>query len=287
MTRREFRDSIERPADSLLIAPLALDALSAALARRLGYSAVYLGGGGLGYARAVSEALLTMSEVAEATRAITERVDIAVVVDGTNGFGDAIHTARATRLIEQAGATAIELEDQLAPKRAHHHKGIDHIVPLAEMVGKLEAAVEARVDRDFLIIARCNALNHDGLTDALERSAAYAEAGADMLLLFPKTRAEFDALAAETTLPLVAMLPVEGSQDDLIAGGYTLGLDPFSATVRAYAAIKEGYEALRRGAFRQDWDEALEQLKEVGQTIGIERLYDIEARTTERERYEA
>jgi 2-methylisocitrate lyase-like PEP mutase family enzyme len=286
MTHGEFRRRIARPAGELLVAPLALDALSAALAKRIGFSAVYLGGGGLGFARATSEALLTTTEVAEATRAITERVDIAVVVDGTNGFGDAIHTARAVRMIEQAGAAAIEIEDQLAPKRAHHHKGHDHIVSLEEMVGKIEAAVEARVDPEFTIIARCNAIGHAGLDDALERCDAYEAAGADMLLLYPREPAHFEALASKTSLPLVVMLPTQRSVADLLAGGFTLGVDPFSATVRAYAAIKEGYDALAAGDLHQDWDAALAQLEAIGETINLERLYRIEARTTERDYYD-
>ena len=282
-----FRASITRPAKEFFVAPLALDGLSAALAKRVGFSAVYLGGGGLGFARATSEALLTATEVAEATRAITERVDVAVIVDGTNGFGDAVHTARAVRLIEQAGAAAIELEDQLAPKRAHHHKGHDHIVPLDEMVGKIEAAVESRSDPEFAIIARCNAIGHDGLEDAIVRCKAYEAAGADMLLLFPRTPEHFDALASETSLPLVAMLPIERPVSELLAGGFALGVDPFSATVRAFAAIRSGYEALARGDLHQDWDEALAQLEEIGATIDLERLYAIEARTTERDFYES
>src|SRR5688572_11482713 len=115
-----------RPAGELVVAPLALDALSAALAKRVGFDTVYLGGGGLGYARGVTEALLTASELVEATRAICERVDVAVVVDGGVGFGDAVHMARSIRMLEQAGAAAVEIEDQVAPKRAHHHKGVEH-----------------------------------------------------------------------------------------------------------------------------------------------------------------
>src|SRR5829696_3585913 len=148
--RRAFRARMRRPADELVVAPLALDALSAALAKRTGFYAVYLGGGGLGYARGVSEALLTATELAEATRAICERVDVAVVVDGGVGFGDAVHMARTIRLIEQAGAAAIEIEDQVAPKRAHHHKGIEHLVTTDEMAGKIAAAVDARQSADFV-----------------------------------------------------------------------------------------------------------------------------------------
>ena len=113
--RSTFRAKMVRPATELVVAPLALDPLSAALAVRTGFEAVYLGGGGLGYARAVSEALLTTTEMAEACRQMTERVDVAVVVDGGVGFGDALHMARMVRLLEQAGAAGVEIEDQVAP----------------------------------------------------------------------------------------------------------------------------------------------------------------------------
>src|SRR6185503_6414940 len=165
--RRDFRKRIARPAGDLVIAPLALDALSAALAKRVGFDAIYLGGGGLGYQRGVSEALLTSTELAEATRAITERVDIQVVVDGGVGFGDAVHMDRTIRLIEGAGAVAIEIEDQVSPKRAHHHKGVEHLVPAEEMAGRIEAAVEAKRDAGFAIIVRCNSFAHEGIEPTL------------------------------------------------------------------------------------------------------------------------
>src|SRR5215217_4333778 len=158
MSRAGLRGRVHRPADATVIAPLALDALSAALARQVGFDTVYVGGGGLGYARGVSEALLTLTEVAEVTRGIAERVDVDLVVDATTGFGDAVHTSRTVRVLEQAGAAAVEVEDQMAPKRAHHHKGVDHMIGSEEMVGKIEAAVAARTDPDLLLIVRTNAL---------------------------------------------------------------------------------------------------------------------------------
>ncbi len=275
------------PAREVVTAPLALDALSAALAVEMGFGAVYLGGGGLGFQRCVSEALLTATEVAEATRAITERIDVAVVVDGTTGFGDAVHTWRTVRMMEQAGAAAIEIEDQLAPKRAHHQKGVDHMIAVDEMAGKVEAAVQARSDPDFLIIARCNALSHDGVDDALRRMSAYSAAGADMLLLLPRSDGEFHAVSGNTGLPLVAMMPTGGRTDSQLAdAGYRLKLDAFSATLFGYRAIRAGYEVLRQGReLAGSMDEALDELSEIGATMGIETLYGIEARTTERERY--
>jgi methylisocitrate lyase len=281
-----FRSRIARPAGEIMTAPLALDALSAALARQVGFGAVYVGGGGLGYARGVSEALLTTTEVAEVTRAIAECVDVDVVVDATNGFGDAVHTARTVRLLEQAGAAAVEIEDQLAPKRAHHHKGHDHMIPLEEMVGKIEAAVEARTDPGLVVIVRTNALTHDGLDDALARVAAYEAAGADMLLVLPREPGELAAVGAATTLPLVTFTPSGIAEEDLRAAGVTLLCDPFSATLLAVRALREGYRTLREGGDVVAPADVRAALEDVGEIIGIERLYDIEARTTERAFYE-
>jgi 2-methylisocitrate lyase-like PEP mutase family enzyme len=284
--REPLRTRVGRPVTEPVVAPLALDALSAALARDVGFDAVYLGGGALGYARGVSEALPTVTEVAEATRAITERVDVDVVVDATTGFGDAVHTARTVRLLEQAGAAAVEIEDQLAPKRAHHHKGIDHMIALGEMVGKIEAAVGARTDPGLVIIVRCNALSHDGLQDALERVAAYADAGADLLMLLPRTAAELEAVGAATTLGLVTFVPAPCSAGALRAAGVTLLCDPYSATLLGVRALREGYETLRAGGTVAPIDQVRAELHEVGELIGMEELYAIEARTTERARYE-
>jgi 2-methylisocitrate lyase-like PEP mutase family enzyme len=276
---------MSRPAPEVVTAPLALDALSAGLAKEVGFDAVYLGGGALGYQRAVSEALLTASEVAEAARAITEQVEVALVVDGTTGFGDAVHTWRTTRMLEQTGAVAVEFEDQLAPKRAHHQKGIDHIIPAAEMAGKIAAAVDARTDPDFLIIARTNALSHDGVDDALARLELYAAAGADLLLVLPRDVDELTAVSAGTSLPLVGMVPAVGRSDaELKEDGYALKLDPFSVTLHAYRAIRRGYEELLAGEQVVDSiAEGLDELAPVGATIEIERLWEIEARTTERD----
>lgn len=273
-----------RPAPALVVAPLALDALSAALARRVGFDAVYLGGGGLGYARAVTEALLTASELAEATRAIHERVDVHVVVDGGIGFGDPVHMARTIRLIEDAGAAAIEIEDQVAPKRVHHHKGVEHLVSTEEMCWRIDAAVEARRDPDFALIVRCNAISHEGIESALERAARYAEAGADLLMLMYRDQAEFEAVSRGTTLPLAAMTigPARPAAQ-MLAAGFALEVDPMSATALGFRALKAGYEGIRAGrGFGMSREEVLATIREVGATIGIEDLYAIEERTTER-----
>ncbi len=281
-----FRKRLGRGSGSLTLAPLALDALSAALAKRVGFEAVYLGGGGYGYSRAVTEALLTATEVAEATRAITERVDIHVIVDGGIGFGDAVHMDRSIRLIEGAGAAAIEIEDQVAPKRVHHHKGVEHLISSDEMAEKIRAAVDARRNEDFVIIARCNAISHEGVEAALERGAAYAEAGADLLMFMPRNDEDFAAISAGTTVPLAAMTIGPGRpRAGMMEAGYTLEVDPMGGTVLGFQALKQGYEGLLAGeGIGMSREEVMRIIHEVGETIGIDALYAIEERTTERPR---
>ena len=285
LTRRNLHNRLIRPAPELVVAPLALDALSAALAKRVGFDAVYLGGGGLGYQRAVTEALLTTTELCEATRAITERVDIHVIVDGGIGFGDPVHLARMMRLLEDAGAAAVEIEDQVAPKRVHHHKGVEHLVSPGEMADRIKAAVDARRDPDFLIIARCNAFAHEGIEATLERLVVYAEAGADLLMPIARSEEQFAAASGVTRLPLAAMVIGPGRPpQEMLAGGYALSVDPMSAQVLAYRAMQAGYEGIRAGAgFGMTGPEVMAVVREMGETIGIQALYDIEVRTTERE----
>jgi methylisocitrate lyase len=286
-SRQQFRSRLTRPATALVVAPLALDALSAALARRVGFDTIYLGGGGLGYQRAVTEALLTATELAEATRAITERVDVHVVVDGGVGFGDAVHMARTIRLVEDAGAAAIEIEDQVAPKRAHHHKGVEHLVPPEEMAGRIRAAVDARRDHGFVVIVRCNAFAHEGVEPTLERLALYQEAGADLLMPMPRGEEQFAAATRGSTVPLAAMVIGPGRPaPEMLVAGYALSVDPMSAQALAFRAMKAGYEGIRSGAgFGMSGPDVLAVIHEIGETIGVEALYEIEARTTERELY--
>jgi methylisocitrate lyase len=283
-----FRTKMRRPAPELVVAPLALDPLSAALARKTGFEAVYLGGGGLGYARATTEALLTASEMAEACRAIAERIEVAVVVDGGVGFGDAVHMARSVRMLEQAGAAAVEIEDQVAPKRAHHHRGHEHLVSSEHMAGKIRAARDARHGPFPMIIVRCNAFSHEGIEATMARVSAYEDAGAELVMLMPRNVEELAATTRGTTVPLAAMTIGPGRPaDEMLAAGYALSVDPMSATVLGFRALKAGYEGIRSGGgFGMSREEVLAIIHEVGETIDIGDFYDIEAVTTERDAYE-
>ena len=132
--RQAFRARLEQPQP--LFVPLCLDALSARIVEAAGFAAGYVSGGALGYANAVSEALLTLDELVSTTRHVTQRSNLPVIVDGGVGFGDAVHLVRAIWEVEATGAAAIEIEDQVAPKRVSHHRGVEHLISCGEMVAK-------------------------------------------------------------------------------------------------------------------------------------------------------
>ncbi|MXX81149.1 MAG: isocitrate lyase/PEP mutase family protein [Chloroflexi bacterium] len=267
-----------------ILAPVALDPLSARLVESLGFEAAYLSGGGFGFQLSVSEALLTITEVAGLTRQITARSDIPLIVDGGVGFGDALHTTRAVREIEAAGAAAIEIEDQVAPKRAHHHKGVEHLVPLETMVDKVREAVEARRDDDFIIIARTGAVRNESFERALERCAAYREAGADVLMLFTNDPGEIAEAGRVLGGPLSLMAPADRLDREVLAQhGFNVLIDPFTGQVAAYGAMRDAYRRIAAdGSSGRDVDELMSLYREVQQMAGMDELYAIEERTTER-----
>src|SRR5690242_4176648 len=169
--------------DGPIVAPLVLNPLMAKLAERAGFPALYLGGGSLGYLTCFTEANLSLTEMAQAALDIRTACALPLILDGACGWGDPMHMRRTIPLAEAAGFAAIEIEDQILPKRAHHHIGLEHISPRELMVAKVAEAVAARRSRDFLIIARTNAARQEnGLEEALRRGEAMRAAGADILL---------------------------------------------------------------------------------------------------------
>ncbi len=266
-----------------VFAPVCLDPLTARTLEGLGYEAAYLSGGALGFQLAVSEALLTLTEVATATRQITQRSSIALIVDGGVGFGDAVHASRAVRELEAAGAAAIELEDQVAPKRAHHHKGVEHLVPLETMVGKLEAAVAARSDPEFLI-ARTGAVRNESYEAAVERGRAYRAAGADLVMLRPESDEQWRAAVTDIDAPLAAMASFGSRTREQWRGlGWPLVIDPFTGQVAGYLAARGALKRfIEDGASGEDEAALAAGYEEIKRAAGMDALYAIEARTTER-----
>ena len=223
-----------------LLAPGAGNALTARLIEDLGYETIYVTGAGIAnaYLGMPDIGLVTMTEIAETTARIADASTLPLIVDIDTGFGNALNTARAVRVLERAGAAALQIEDQVFPKRCGHFDGKE-IVPLAEMLGKIHAAVDARTDQNLQIIARTDIRAISSLSEALERAAAFAEAGADVT--FVEAPVSFDELReiAKLPLPQVVNLVVGGktpmpSQRELHDMGFSLVL---YANVALHAAL--------------------------------------------------
>jgi len=233
------------------IAPGCYDAFTALLIEQAGFSCAYVSGASVSFTRLGSPdiGLTTLTEVAETVGNIRDRVGLPLVVDGDNGFGNALNVQRTIRLMERAGASAIQLEDQTMPKRCGHLEG-KTLVSVGEMVGKLKAAQDARQDRDTVIVARTDAITVEGFEAGLARAHAYAEAGADVL--FVEALASREQLARVGSelggrAPLLANM-VEGGKTPLLtigelgALGFRLAIFP-GAMVRVVGHAASNYLA--------------------------------------------
>lgn len=187
---------------------------------RAGFEAVYLSGAGVSYTHLARPdlGLVTLDEILRRAEAICSAVNIPVLADGDTGFGNAINVQRTVRAYERAGLAGIQLEDQTFPKRCGHLDGKEVIDP-NEMVGKVRAAVDARSDEDFVIVARTDAIATHGIEEALRRLRSYADAGADVLFADGPATVE-DLAAIPTALPRPAMANmVEGGKTPLVPAG--------------------------------------------------------------------
>ncbi len=238
----------------ILIAPGVYDPLTALIAEKAGFEAIYVSGAAMAYTRLGRPdiGLLTMAEVADTVALIRDRVDANLVVDADTGYGNALNVERTVRLFERAGANAIQLEDQDFPKRCGHLED-KTLVPAAEMAGKIKAAVDTRASPDTLIIARTDAIAVEGFDRAIARATLYREAGADMLFVeAPRERAELGRIGAllGTATPLMANM-VEGGKTPILSAeelqklNFAFVIFP-GAIVRALAkAAQEFYGSLR------------------------------------------
>lgn len=236
-----------------LLAPGVYDALTASMVAEAGFEAAYLSGASIAYTKLGRPdiGLVSLTEVADTVAHIAERTPIPLIVDADTGWGNALNVQRTVRVLERAGAAALQLEDQDFPKRCGHlqDKGL---IGKVEMAGKIRAAVDAR--DHALIIARTDAIAVEGIDAAMDRAEAYLEAGADVLFIeAPEDRAQMDAIAARFAprVPLLANM-VEGgrtplaSVEELGRIGFRLVIFP-GGTVRAAAhALRDYFTTLHR-----------------------------------------
>src|SRR5436190_9691233 len=193
-TRRQFRSLLKPGAAAVL--PGVSNALAARVVADLGFAVAYVTGAGIAntYLGIPDNGLVTLSELADHVAAIRDVFAGPLMVDADTGFGNAMNMIRTVKLLERAGADAIQIEDQVFPKRCGHFDGKE-IIPSAEMVAKVKAAADARTDRDLIIVARTDAIATDGFEAAMARALAYRDAGADMTFIeAPKTPEQIAAI---------------------------------------------------------------------------------------------
>ena len=280
---RRLRELLAGP--DLVVAPGAYDGLSARLIAQAGFSLVYMTG--FGTAASVlgqpDVGLLTMSEMvgrAAALAAVSD--DLPLIADADTGYGNPINVRRTIREYEHAGVAGLHIEDQVWPKKCGHMEG-KQVIPMDEMVQKIRAAVDARQDPDFVLIARTDANAVNGLEDALLRGQAYREAGADVIFIeAPRSLTELQAI--KQTFPDVPLLynwaesgktPLL-SLDEIHALGFKLVIFPVSMLFAATHAMLELLELLKRGETPSAYAEHMVTFSQFTQNIGLPEIQELE-----------
>jgi 2-methylisocitrate lyase-like PEP mutase family enzyme len=256
---RQLRRDLQRGAGHIM--PGAANALAARVIQAAGHRMMMVSGAAVAntYLGVPDIGLVSVTELASHVAAVREAVDIPILADADTGFGNAINARRTVKLLERAGANAIMLEDQTYPKRCGHFEGKD-VIPKVEMVAKLKAAVDARVDPDLMILARTDARAVEGFEAACDRARAYQEAGADFLFIeAPLTKDELLAIPRE--VPGIHLC-------NMVIGGKT-PLVPREELARAgYAVICYANAALQASLLAMQ--QVLGHLHENGSIAGVE-----------------
>ena len=265
----------------ILLAPGIYDALSGLIAEQAGARAVYLSGASIAYTRfgRSDVGLVSASEVHDTLAAVTDRIQIPVIVDADTGFGNALNVQRTIRNFERAGAAAIQIEDQSFPKRCGHLNG-KTLISKDEMVGKIKAAIDARKETNTLIIARTDARGVEGLSEAIDRAQAYQEAGADILFIeAPHSIDEMKLIRKSfgEDIPLLANM-VEGGKtpiktaNDLKSLGFNIVIFPGGAVRAATFQLQQYYAGLIENGSTLKFSDSMHNFDSLNSVIGTPEL---------------
>ena len=250
---------------------------------------IALGGYAVGAHLAITEPLASLDEFARITRSISLVSGLPIMVDAGAGYGEPLHVMHTVRVLEQAGAASIHLEDQYFPKHVRYHQGIEDVIPAEEMVKKLRAALAARSDPDFLVVARTDAMRTDGYDEGIRRARLYVEAGAEAIMLFPNDEAE--TKAAPKDLPGVPLVYVNSTGNSFGRGvfpagqlqewGWKIVYDAISSVNVTARAMREYLATLKAtGESGLEVKSVTKVRREVERTIGLEALYKVEEKTS-------
>ena len=246
--RETFRAGLA--SGSLLRMPGAFSPLVARIVQETGFDGVYVSGAALSADLALPDiGLTTLTEVAARGGAIAQGTDLPTLIDADTGFGEPLNAARTVRVLEQAGLAGLHLEDQVNPKRCGH---LDNkaVVTVAEMIGRIRAAVDARTDPNFVICARTDARSVEGLAAAIDRSKAYADAGADMIFAEALAdESEFEVFRSGVQIPLLANMTEFGKSKLLDAAtleklGFNVVIYPVTTLRLAMGAVEAGLRTI-------------------------------------------
>lgn len=279
--RNSLRRRLEQP--GLIVAPGVFDMISAKIADREGFDALYMTGYGVAasYLGLPDAGLATYTDMVGRAGAMAQGTATPLIADGDTGYGGLLNVDHTVRGYEAAGVAGIQLEDQEFPKKCGHTPD-RRVIAREDMVKKIRVAVAARASRDFLIIARTDARTAHGLDEALRRAEAYAEAGADILFVeSPESIEEMDRICRTIDKPLIANM-VEGgrtpllSRGDLEQLGYRLVVFPATGFLAAAHALEAAYGELRARGTSLALGEALYSFAEFNRLIGFERVWDFD-----------
>jgi len=243
-TRKTLKTLVDARRGALV--PGAFNALSARVIEDLGFEAIYVTGAGVTNMNLglPDQGFMGLAEIAEATSRIRDAVRLPLIVDMDTGFGNALNTYHSVRILERAGADCVQLEDQVAPKRCGHFSGKE-VISTEEAVSKIKAAVDARTDPDFLIMARTDAAATHGFEAAVERAQRFAEAGADILFVEAVTKAEeIRALPRRLGPPQLMNMVIGGKTP--IFGAEELGQLGYGIVLYANAALQGALAGMQR-----------------------------------------
>lgn len=266
-----------------IMAPGAYDAWSARLVEKAGFPAVYMTGYGLS-ASVLGKpdiGLLTMTEMVNSAKNIAAAVNIPVIADADNGYGGVLNVVRTVQEYEQAGVAAVQLEDQVMPKRCGHMEGKE-VIPMEEMVAKIKSAIYARKDPDLVLIARTDARAVISFEEALKRAKAYEKAGADVIFFeAPQSVEEMEEVAHNLSVPLLANMVEKGKTPMLTATelqkmGYPLVIYPGFPLFSITKSLNNMLDKLKEFETSGSLLDELVSFTEFNTTVGLHEIRDLE-----------
>lgn len=274
---KKLRKMIE---EGLVIAPFCLNAYHAKIAQLIGFQAVYMTGFGTAAERGFADVgLVTQTEMVQNAKYIAAAVDLPLICDADTGYGNPINVWRTVREYEAVGAAAIHLEDQVFPKKCGFFAG-KQVIPAEEHVQKIRAAIEARQDADFLIIARCDALAVNGWEDTIRRCRAYYEAGADMIFVDGIKTMEDLRIYAQELKDLPRLFNggrlVRPTIEELTEMGFKIFITGSTNQV-VFVSIKRAFQQLKeKGFVSEELMGTAEDHEEMLKMLGLPKIYEME-----------